>query len=112
MKISAIQIIDMVRNDGVSNRQAIVDVLSDSSTLAAMGLTNANQAEVEQAIAIITKGITVEAGPFSVSVYYAENDGVPVVHIDTDDMAENQDGPICRVYLNEGDLFANPEYNA
>lgn len=44
---------------------------------------------------------------------YWGKDGTPVVHIDTGDLDENQDGPVCRVYLNDDTddpLWANPKF--
>ena len=48
--------------------------------------------------------------------FYIGEDGVPVIHIDTpDNWGDNEDGPICRVYMNDdtdNPLFANPEFPA
>lgn len=41
--------------------------------------------------------------------YRSEIDGCVVVEIDTSDMPENENGPIVRVYLNEGAIFENPK---
>lgn len=40
---------------------------------------------------------------------YIGSDGTPVVHVCTEDMDENNDGPIIRVYLNDELLFGNPD---
>lgn len=42
-------------------------------------------------------------------VYVSENDGVTVIHIDTGELPENENGPIMRVYIN--DDVENPVYN-
>jgi hypothetical protein len=47
---------------------------------------------------------------FEFDVYHASVDGVPVVHIKTPDTWDTEDGPRCRVYLNDGDpIWANPD---
>ena len=43
-------------------------------------------------------------------VYVSSKDGVTVVHIDTIDMPEDDNGPIIRVYLNDSPIYENPEY--
>lgn len=44
-------------------------------------------------------------------VYVSEIDGVVVVHVDTEGMPENENGPIIRVYINDGEaVFSNPPY--
>ena len=41
-------------------------------------------------------------------IYKSEIDGVWVVHIDT--YGEDENGPLIRIYLNDGDvLFENPQ---
>lgn len=40
--------------------------------------------------------------------FYVGKDGVPVVHIDTPEWRENANGPVCRVYLNDGEIWQNP----
>lgn len=42
--------------------------------------------------------------------YISEEDGVYVVHVDTEDMPENEHGPIIRIYLNDEPIFENPRY--
>lgn len=39
---------------------------------------------------------------------YLGVDGVPVVHVNTDHIEENSEGPICRVYINDEPIFENP----
>ena len=46
--------------------------------------------------------------PFDFTVYYGETDNVPVVHVGTGNLPENERGPICRVYLNDAVLYENP----
>lgn len=48
--------------------------------------------------------------PFEFDTYYANADGVPIVHIDTDKLGENEKGPVCRIYLNDGVIYENPPY--
>jgi hypothetical protein len=43
-------------------------------------------------------------------VYSSEEDGVTVVHVCTEGMPENLQGPIIRVYLNDDPIFENPVY--
>jgi hypothetical protein len=42
--------------------------------------------------------------------FYIGEDGIPVIHIDTNEYnwLENVNGPICRIYLNDGEIFENP----
>ena len=54
--------------------------------------------------------VTDNAPEFTFDVYFSEVDGVPVVHVDTKNMQENENGPVCRVYLNDGVIFMNPQY--
>jgi len=47
--------------------------------------------------------------------YISEIDGHHVVHIDTDELPENEHGPIMRIYLNDdtdNPLFDNTETEA
>lgn len=47
---------------------------------------------------------------FHFDAYFSDADGIPVVHVETGELDENAQGPICRVYLNDGDpLWANPD---
>lgn len=46
----------------------------------------------------------------TVEITYSELDGTPVIQILTEDSPENEDDPICRVYLNDEPLFENPTY--
>lgn len=39
---------------------------------------------------------------------YVGKDGVPVVHVQTEGMPEDSNGPICRVYLNDEVVHENP----
>lgn len=49
--------------------------------------------------------------PFPVfQVYRSEIDGCIVVHIDTQDIPEDQRGPIIRVYVNDGVVYENPPF--
>lgn len=41
-------------------------------------------------------------------VYRSSNDGVVVVHIQTEEIPEDKNGPIIRVYLNDEIIFENP----
>ena len=34
-------------------------------------------------------------------VYHSSVDGIPVIHIDTPGLLENEHGPICRIYIND-----------
>ena len=43
-------------------------------------------------------------------VYKAEVDGVTVVHVCTDGLPEDTNGPIIRIYLNDEPIFENPRY--
>ena len=43
-------------------------------------------------------------------VYNAEADGVTVVHVCTDGLPEDTNGPIIRIYLNDEPIFENPRY--
>lgn len=44
-----------------------------------------------------------------VEVYFGE-DGTPVIEIDTPGIREDGGGPICRVYLNDGEIYENPPF--
>ena len=48
--------------------------------------------------------------PFDFDCYFSLIDGVPVVHVCTENIKEDKHGPICRVYLNDEPIFENPEY--
>jgi len=48
--------------------------------------------------------------PFKFDAYYGA-DGIPVVHIDTPSGWDNNVGPRCRVYLNDGEIYENPPLN-
>ena len=54
-------------------------------------------------------GETPEAVP-TFDVYKSEKDAVTVVHVDTVGMPEDSEGPLIRVYLNDGLLYENPPY--
>ena len=43
---------------------------------------------------------------FEFDIYIGE-DGVPVVHIDTPAEWDNDNGPSCRIYLNDGEAIWN-----
>lgn len=43
-------------------------------------------------------------------VYRSEKDGCIILHIETNDIPEDENGPIIRVYLNDEPLFENPDY--
>jgi len=45
-----------------------------------------------------------------ISAYMSEVDGVLVIRIDTPDLDEDFDGPICRIYLNDDVVHENPVY--
>lgn len=47
-------------------------------------------------------------GSPSFDVYCAEADGTMVVHVDTDDLPEDENGPLIRIYLNDEVIFENP----
>lgn len=36
-----------------------------------------------------------------IDVYISAEDGVPVIHVDTPGIPDNELGPICRIYLND-----------
>ena len=56
--------------------------------------------------------VTPEAmGTFGINAYIG-TDGVLVVHIETRDEAENEKGPLIRVYLNDGEIYENPPFKA
>lgn len=49
--------------------------------------------------------------PISFDVYVSEEDGTLVVHVDTEGLQENAEGPIMRLYVNDGEaVYANPPY--
>lgn len=50
----------------------------------------------------------IKVGGFSFDIYFSGKDGIPVVHVDTDELDEDEKGPKCRVYLNDEVLFENP----
>jgi hypothetical protein len=52
-----------------------------------------------------------EEGKPTFDVYSSEKDGVCVVHVDTEGMPEDGNGPIIRIYLNDGSIYENPEYD-
>ena len=41
---------------------------------------------------------------------YIGQDGTPVLHVDTPELEEDQDGPILRIRLNEEPVYANPVF--
>ena len=41
--------------------------------------------------------------------YRSPKDGVNVVYINTDELPENKEGPIIRIYLNDEPIFVNPD---
>lgn len=43
-------------------------------------------------------------------VYFSEVDGVCVVHVQTDDLPENEGGPEIRIYINDYIVYENPVY--
>lgn len=45
---------------------------------------------------------------FELTAYVAD-DGVAVLHVDTPGIAENSAGPKCRIYLNDGPIWTNPD---
>ena len=56
-------------------------------------------------------GIKLTQG-FAVSSAISDVDRVPVLHINTEYMPEDADGPICRIYLNDEPIWENPAYPA
>lgn len=48
--------------------------------------------------------------PMSFDIYQSQEDNVWVIHVDTDGMPENKKGPIIKIYLNDGEIFENPEH--
>jgi len=42
--------------------------------------------------------------------YRSPKDGVNVVYINTDELPENKEGPIIRIYLNDEPIFVNPSF--
>jgi hypothetical protein len=44
--------------------------------------------------------------------YRSPADGIAVVHVDTPDVPEDDDGPRIRVYVNDEPVFQNPPYPA
>jgi len=42
--------------------------------------------------------------------YRSPKDGVNVVYINTDELPENKEGPIIRIYLNDEPIFENPSF--
>lgn len=49
---------------------------------------------------------------FTIDSYCSVVDGTTVVHVDTEGLNEDIDGPIIRVYLNDEVLFENPKLAA
>ena len=43
-------------------------------------------------------------------VYKSEADGVTVVHIQTEGLPENEEGPEIRIYINDYVVYENPVY--
>ena len=43
-------------------------------------------------------------------IYDSEVDDVCIVHVCTEGMDEDRDGPIIRIYLNDEVIFENPSY--
>lgn len=44
---------------------------------------------------------------------YRGKDGVMVIHVDTPGLPCTEQGPVCRVYLNDGEaIWANPDLPA
>lgn len=48
--------------------------------------------------------------PFETDSYYSELDFTPVIHIDTVNLTEDINGPLCRIYLNDECIYENPVY--
>jgi len=46
----------------------------------------------------------------TIDVYRAEADGVTVIHVDTEGLPENDQGPEIRIYLNDYAIEENPVY--
>lgn len=56
-------------------------------------------------------GTSAEGYGIEVEIMESPVDHVVIVQIDTPGLPENEDGPLIRVYLNDGDpLFENPPY--
>ena len=43
-------------------------------------------------------------------VYRSAVDGIWVVHVDTKEIEENEEGPRIRIYLNDEEIHSNPPY--
>jgi len=70
-----------------------------------MDKNNENAAELGKAI------YNGEVPPLpTYDVYRSSNDGVIVVHVQTDEIPENENGPMIRVYLNDEVIFENPGF--
>ena len=57
---------------------------------------------------LIKKVISDPEVPMTFDVYQSDVDGTWVVHVCTEDMEEDKDGPLIRVYLNDHCLSENP----
>ncbi len=45
-----------------------------------------------------------------IDAYSATVDNILVIHIDTPELPEDSDGPLCRIYLNDEVIHENPAY--
>ena len=51
-----------------------------------------------------------EVSKFDIDAYRSATDGIFVIHVDTPRLPENENGPVCRIYLNEHCLYENPPF--
>lgn len=51
-----------------------------------------------------------QEGGVAISVYPSPEDGTMVIHLDTPNIAEDENGPLLRLYLNDDTIYENPPY--
>lgn len=59
---------------------------------------------------LVINNILEALGYPKIDVYRAEADGVTVIHVDTEGLPENDQGPQIRIYLNDQPIEENPVY--
>ena len=48
----------------------------------------------------------------NITIYKSEKDDTLTVQIDTNNLPEDKNGPVIRVYLNDSTIYENPEYHS
>ena len=91
--------------------QSLVDDLTDADEdhNPETGTVYSSVANAREVLDRVNAAIEEPRG-IKVEITVSEQDGTPVVQIDTPDLPEDTSGPKIRVYLNDGTLYENPPY--